>query len=43
MVLHKDVLKRIILDAVHQMMDERTWYHPWCECHLSAKWVAYDS
>lgn len=42
-VLHKDVLKGIILDAVYEVMEERIWYHPWCECYLSGKWVACDS
>jgi len=41
-VLHKDVLKGIIPDAIHTMMEEKIWYHPWCEAYLSGKWVACD-
>jgi len=41
-VLHKDVLKGIIPDPIHDMMDERIPAHPWCECYLSGKWVACD-
>jgi hypothetical protein len=41
-VLHKDVLKGIIPDSIHNMMEEKIWYHPWCECYLSGKWVACD-
>ena len=42
-VLHKDVLKGILPDSIHKRIDERIWYHPWCECYLSGKWVACDS
>jgi hypothetical protein len=24
------------------MMPQRIWFHPWCECYLSGKWVACD-
>ena len=42
MVLHKDVLKGIIPDPIHDMLAEKIWYHSWCECYLSRKWVACD-
>ena len=41
-VLHKDVLKGIIHDSVYDALDERIWFHPWCEAYLSGKWVACD-
>jgi hypothetical protein len=41
--LHKDVLKGILADSIHKKMDEIIWYHPWCECNCSGKWVACDS
>jgi hypothetical protein len=41
-VLHKDVLKGIVPGLVHRMMEARIWFHPWCECYLSGKWVACD-
>jgi hypothetical protein len=41
-VLHKDVLKGIVPGLVHKMLNERIWYHPWCECYLSDKWIACD-
>ncbi len=41
-VLHKDVIKGIVPDLAHKMVEERIWYHPWCECYLSGKWIACD-
>jgi len=41
-VLHKDVLKGIIPDFIHKMIEEKIWYHPWCECYLSGRWIACD-
>ena len=41
-VLHKDAIKGIIDDSVQKKMDEKIWYHPWCECYLSGKWIACD-
>lgn len=42
-VLSKDVIKGIIPDMLFKKVDERIWYHPWCECYLSEKWIACDS
>jgi len=42
-VLHKNVLKGIVPSSIHKKLKEKIWYHPWCECHLSGKWVACDS
>ena len=42
-VLHKDVLKGILLGLMYKLLDEKIWYHPWCECYLSGKWIACDS
>lgn len=41
-VLHKDSLKGIVPGFAYKMMDEKIWYHPWCECYLSGKWIACD-
>jgi hypothetical protein len=41
--LYKDVLKGILTDSIHKKMDEIIWYHSWCECNCSGKWVACDS
>jgi hypothetical protein len=41
-VLHKDVLKGILPDSIHKKLDEKIWYHPWCECYLEGKWVSCD-
>jgi len=24
-------------------MGEKIWFHPWCECNISGKWIACDS
>jgi len=42
-VLAKDVLKGIIPGWVHRMAPAKIWYHPWCECYLSGKWVACET
>ena len=41
-VLHKDVLKGIVPGFIHKLMDEKIWFHPWCECYLSGQWIACD-
>lgn len=41
-ILHKDILKGIIPSSIHNKLEEKIWYHPWCECYLSRKWVACD-
>jgi len=41
-VLHKKILKGIIDDSILKKMEEKIWYHPWCECYLSGKWIACD-
>jgi hypothetical protein len=25
------------------MLPEKIWYHPWCECYLSGKWISCES
>jgi len=42
-VLYKDVLKGILPSSMHKKLEEKIWFHPWCECYLSGKWVACDS
>lgn len=42
-VLAKDVLKGIIPAWVHRMAPEKVWFHPWCECYLSGKWVSCET
>ena len=41
-VLHKDVLKELISDFLYKGLGEEIWFHPWCECYLSGKWIACD-
>lgn len=41
-VLHKDGLKGLVSDFFHKKLDEKIWFHPWCECYLSGKWIACD-
>jgi hypothetical protein len=24
-------------------MGEKIWFHPWCECNISGKWIACDA
>ncbi len=42
-VLSKEVLKGILPDRIHKMLPEKIWYHPWCECYLSGKWISCES
>jgi hypothetical protein len=42
-ILSKDVLKDLIPDSLYKKLDAKIWYHPWCECNLSGKWIACDS
>ncbi|MFC1718206.1 transglutaminase family protein [Candidatus Poribacteria bacterium] len=42
-VLSKEVLKGILPDRIHRMLPEKIWYHPWCECYLSGKWISCES
>ncbi|MCK4831078.1 transglutaminase domain-containing protein [bacterium] len=41
-VLHKDSIKGIVSDFLYKKFDEKIWFHPWCECYLSGKWIACD-
>ena len=41
-VLEKKVLKGLISDSLYNRQDGNIWFHPWCECYLSGKWVACD-
>lgn len=42
-VLRKDCLKGIISPLLHGRLPDKIWFHPWCECYLSEKWVSCDS
>jgi transglutaminase-like putative cysteine protease len=42
-VLDKKVVKGIVSDALYNKHEETVWYHPWCECYLSGRWIACDS
>ena len=42
-VLNKEILKGILPNTVYKMVDEKIWYHPWCECYLSDKWIPNDT
>lgn len=41
-VLTKKSLKGIISKSIYKGIDERIWYHPWCECFINDKWTACD-
>lgn len=41
-VLDKTVLKGIVSDSFYKRQEDRIWFHPWCECYLSGKWIACD-
>jgi hypothetical protein len=41
-VLDKEILKNLISNTFYKMMPQRIWFHPWCECYLSGKWIACD-
>jgi transglutaminase-like putative cysteine protease len=42
-VLDKKVIKEIVSDFLYNKHEETIWYHPWCECYLSGRWIACDS
>lgn len=42
-VVTKDCLKGIVAGFIHRATPDRIWYHPWCECYLSNKWIACDA
>jgi len=41
-VLDKTVLKGLVSDSFYNRQEDRIWFHPWCECYLSGKWIACD-
>ena len=41
-VLHKRAMKGIISELLYKQLKERIWFHPWCECFLSGKWIICD-
>ncbi len=41
--LKKECLKGIIHSDLYNGLDDEIWFHPWCECFLSDKWIACDS
>ncbi len=42
-VLKKNCLKGIIPAFLYKSMPDKIWFHPWCECYLSEKWISCDS
>jgi hypothetical protein len=40
--LNKEVLKGILPDWAFDMTADPIWYHPWCECYLSGKWMVCE-
>jgi len=40
--LKKIALKGIILNSLYKNMEEKIWFHPWCECFIDNKWIACD-
>jgi hypothetical protein len=41
-VLDKKVIKGIVSDSFYKKQEDTIWYHPWCECYLSGRWIACD-
>jgi hypothetical protein len=41
-VLDKKVLKGLVSDSFYNRLEGNIWFHPWCECYLSGKWIACD-
>jgi hypothetical protein len=41
-VLDKAVIKGIVSDSFYAKQEDTIWYHPWCECYLSGRWIACD-
>ena len=41
-VLDKTVLKGLVSDSFYNRQKDNIWFHPWCECYLSGKWIACD-
>lgn len=42
-VLSRDSLKGIISSIAYWRTPDRIWWHPWCECHLSGRWISCDT
>jgi hypothetical protein len=42
-VLDKKIIKDIVSDFLYNKHEDTIWYHPWCECYLSGRWIACDS
>jgi hypothetical protein len=42
-ILSKDSLKGIIPTFGHKFTPDRIWWHPWCECYLSERWIPCDT
>jgi hypothetical protein len=41
-VLDRKVLKGLVSDSFYNKLEGNIWFHPWCECYLSGKWIACD-
>ena len=41
-VLDKTSVKGIVSDSYYKRLEGNIWFHPWCECYLSGKWIACD-
>lgn len=42
-VLSKECLKGIVSSTAYSGTPNRIWWHPWCECHLSGRWIACET
>lgn len=42
-LLTKEALKGILPAFVYRSVPEKIWFHPWCECYLSEKWISCDT
>jgi len=41
--IRKELIQGIFSDLVYRTIPEVVEYHPYCECHLSGKWVACEA
>ena len=42
-VLSKNCLKGIVSSTTFNGTPERIWWHPWCECYISGRWMACET
>ena len=42
-IVDKESLRGFVPTFAYGFAPERIWYHPWCECHLSDRWISCDT